>query len=74
MPRPLLAQVVVSAAFAAWLGVGYRVLAAGVIGANIGGGGVWLLSPPLAVLTLALVAGPSIRSSRRSKRAGVPHG
>lgn len=55
MPAGPLAQVAVLALFAAWLGASYRVLTAGVIGANIGGGLVMLVTPVVAALTLAVV-------------------
>ncbi|MCU1358426.1 MAG: hypothetical protein JWM89_3844 [Acidimicrobiales bacterium] len=66
MRAPLLAQVVVLALFAAWLGLGYRVMTAGVIGANIGGGGVWLLTPVFALATFGVVVTLAIRASRRT--------
>lgn len=68
MPAPLLAQVIILALFASWLGLGYRVMTAGVIGANIGGGGVWLLTPVFAVVAVAAVLGLAIRASRGTKR------
>lgn len=68
MPAPLLAQVIVLTLFAAWLGLGYRVLTAGVTGANIGGGGVLLLTPVFALLSVVLVVVLAIRASRRAKR------
>jgi hypothetical protein len=60
-----LAAVAVAALFAAWLGLGYRVLTAGVNGANIGGGGILLLTPLFAVVTLALVLWLARRGSAR---------
>ena len=72
MPAPLLAQVVVLTLFAAWLGLGYRTITAGVIGANIGGGGVFLVTPVFALVTVVLIVGLRIRASRRSKRISDP--
>lgn len=68
VPAPLLAVVMVMALFASWLGLGYRVMTAGVIGANIGGGGVMLLTPVFAVVAIALVLGMALRASNRAKR------
>jgi hypothetical protein len=64
VPPPRLAQVVVLTAFAAWLGLGYRVVTAGVVGANIGGGGVLLLTPVLALISVVLVVGLAMHASR----------
>jgi hypothetical protein len=72
MPAPLLAQVVVLTVFSAWLGLGYRALTAGVVGANIGGGGVWLLTPVFALVTLVVVVGLAVRAARRAKRIRDP--
>jgi hypothetical protein len=55
--RPLAAQVAVMCGFAMWLGAGYGIVTDGVTGANIGGGGVLLLTPVVALFTLALVGG-----------------
>lgn len=63
---------VVLAVLASWLGFGYRVMTAGVIGANIGGGVVLLMTPILGLVTVASVAGLGIRASRRAKRATQP--
>lgn len=67
MPPPLLAQVIILAVVASWLGLGYRVMTSGVSGANIGGGGVWLMTPVFAVVAVAWVLGLAIRASRRAK-------
>ena len=72
MAAPLLAQIGALTLFSAWLGVGYRVLTAGVVGANIGGGGVWLLTPVFALATGMVVVGPRLRASRRSRQIGDP--
>lgn len=72
MPPPLLAQVIILALFASWLGLGYRVMTSGVIGANIGGGGVWLMTPVFAVVAVAWVLGLAIRASQRAKRITRP--
>jgi hypothetical protein len=68
VPLFLLAQVVVLSAFAAWLGLAYRAATAGVTGANIGGGMALLLTPVLALVSAALVAGLALRGSRQAKR------
>lgn len=68
MPAPRLAQVTVLALFAAWVGLGYRVTTAAVGGANIGGGGVILLTPVLALVSVALVVGLGMRASRQANR------
>jgi len=68
VPPPLLAQIVVLTLLTAWLGLGYRVMTAGVIGANIGGGGVMLLTPIVALVSVASVAVLAIRASRRAGR------
>lgn len=60
-----LAQVGVLSAFAVWLGALYRVVTAGVIGANIGGGMMLLGTPVVAIATIALVFIIRIRSATK---------
>ena len=60
-----LAQVGVLSAFALWLGALYRVVTAGVIGANIGGGMMLLGTPVVAIATIALVFIIRIRSATK---------
>lgn len=62
------ARVLVLAALAAWLGMGYRVLTAGVTGANIGGGGVLLLTPLVIVLVAVVEVALAIRARRVGPR------
>jgi hypothetical protein len=67
--RSLAAQVAVMSGFALWLGAGYGIVTDGVTGANIGGGGVLLLTPFVALFTLALVGGIGLAGRRA---AGSP--
>jgi uncharacterized membrane protein len=61
---PFLTQVVILVLFAAWLGAGYRVATAGVIGANIGGGLFLLVTPVVAVVAFVSVAALAVRAGR----------
>ncbi len=73
--RPtLVAQVAVLAAFAAWLGGGYRIVTDGVTGANIGGGLVLLATPIVAFMAVALVViiGVAAHSSSNQARDATP--
>jgi len=72
MPAPLLAQCVILALFAAWVGFGYRALTAGVIGANIGGGVLLLVTPAIAIAAVASALVLAYRASRRTKRTTQP--
>jgi hypothetical protein len=65
--RPLAAQVAVMSGFAMWLGAGYGIVTDGVTGANIGGGGVLLLTPVVALFTLALVGGIALAERRATR-------
>jgi hypothetical protein len=65
--RPLAAQVAVMSGFAMWLGAGYGIVTDGVAGANIGGGGVLLLTPVVALFTLALVGGIALAERRATR-------
>lgn len=66
------AQVAALTLFAVWLGIGYRGVTRGVNGANIGGGGAVLVTPVLAVMTLAFVLAKSIQASRHARRDAQP--
>jgi hypothetical protein len=66
---PVLAATAAFALLGAWVGVGYRVVTAAVVGANIGGGMVILATP--ALVFVELVAAVVWRSRRRQRqRAG----
>ena len=53
---PILAVTAIVASYAGAVGFGYRIVTAGVIGANIGGGLLLLAAPPVTIATaLALV-------------------
>lgn len=67
LPDPAPAQVAALALFAVWVGVGYRGVTFGVNGANIGGGMVVLVTPVLAVVTIAFVVAKSVRASRAAR-------
>ncbi len=71
VPGFLVAQVGVLAAFAAWLGFGYRVMTAGVSGAQLGAGLVTLATPVFALVTVALVVGLAMTGRRRRDRRGA---
>ena len=63
---PVLATTLALAVLGAWAGVGYRVITAPVVGANIGAGLVILATPALVVVELVAVA--VWRSRRRQRR------
>jgi len=63
---------VVLAVFAGFVGFGYRVVTAGVIGANIGGGLMLLATPVLALFAMIVVLAIPHRDrrTRRGSRQG----
>lgn len=65
---PLLAGCAVVTAFGLLLGAGYRVVTAGVIGANIGGGLVLLAAIPATLLALATFVVVTVAPSGRRQR------
>lgn len=65
---PLLAGCAVATAFGLLLGAGYRVVTAGVIGANIGGGGVLLAAIPVTLLAVAAFVVVTVAPSSRTRR------
>ena len=69
LPDPAPAQVAALTVFAVWLGIGYRGATFGVNGANIGGGMAILVTPVLAIMTIAFVLAKSIQASRHARRA-----
>jgi len=58
-------QIGALAGFGAWLGLSYRALTAGVIGANIGGGLVWFATPVIAVALIITLATFEVVGRRR---------
>lgn len=70
LAKPLPAQVIAMSLFAAWLGFGYRIMTTGVTGANIGGGGVILVTPVLALVTVGFVVASTKRTSKVTKERG----
>jgi len=69
---PILALTAVAAAYTGAVGLGYRIVTAGVIGANIGGGLVLMAAlPTTAVAALAVVL--ILNTHRRAARATMPH-
>jgi hypothetical protein len=67
---PLLALTAIAAAYTGAVGLGYRIMTAGVIGANIGGGLVLLASVPataVAALGIVLVLMDHRRAARETR-------
>jgi len=66
---PLLVLTAIAAAYASAVGLGYRIMTAGVIGANIGGGLVLFAAVPttaVAVLAIVLIVASSRRAARET--------
>lgn len=66
LPAWRLVQVAVLALFGAWVGLGYGIVTAPTVGANIGGGFFLLTTPVVAVLTAVLVGVLEVVGRRRT--------
>lgn len=64
---PVLVAAGVVAVYGAWLGFGYRVMTAGVMGANIGGG-MFMLATPVIGLVVATIVGACWWTSRNQTK------